>query len=76
MVFACACGPTSTSRRSPNHAGHPASAETYGMFVATTAPIGTSAAPDPRWSDDDLSTIRNVHGRDFEVVYTGDPVTH
>jgi hypothetical protein len=27
-----------------------------------------SGAPDPRWSDDDLSTIRRVTGRNFEVV--------
>lgn len=30
-----------------------------------------SGAPDPRWSDDDLGTIRRVQGRDLEVVRMG-----
>ena len=43
--------------------------KTYGMFVAD---IGSdwfiSGAPDPRWNDDELSTIRRVLGGNFEVV--------
>ena len=43
--------------------------KTYGMFVGDNGSdwfIG--GAPDPRWSDDELSTIRRVTGRNFEVV--------
>ena len=48
----------------------------YGMFVADNgANWYISGAPDPRWSDDDLSAIRNVNGRDFEVVRMGTVVT-
>ena len=32
-------------------------------------------APDPRWSDDNLGTIRQVKGSDFEVVQMGEIVT-
>jgi hypothetical protein len=43
--------------------------KTYGMFVADNGSDWyVSGAPDPRWSDDDLATIRRVQGRDFEVV--------
>jgi hypothetical protein len=34
-----------------------------------------SGAPDPRWSDDELATLRNVKGGDFEVVKMGILVT-
>ncbi len=27
-----------------------------------------SGAPDPRWSDDDLHALGQLHGSDFEVV--------
>jgi hypothetical protein len=27
-----------------------------------------SGAPDPRWNDEELATIRRVAGRNFEVV--------
>jgi hypothetical protein len=44
----------------------------YGMFVADNGSDWfISGAPDPRWSDDDLSAINGVHGSDFEVVDTG-----
>ena len=47
----------------------------YGMFLADT---GTnwfvSGATDPRWNDDDLHQLASVHGRDFEVDFTGDAV--
>jgi hypothetical protein len=41
----------------------------YGMFLADNG--GTwflSGAPDPRWNDDEIQTLRRVHGRDFEVI--------
>jgi hypothetical protein len=48
----------------------------FGMIVADNGSNWyISGAPDPRWNDDDLGTIRAVRGRDFEVVYTGDAVT-
>jgi hypothetical protein len=44
--------------------------KTYGMFVADNGSDWfVSGAPDPRWSDDELSTIRGVTGRNFEVVH-------
>jgi len=43
--------------------------KTYGMFVADNGSDWyVSGAPDPRWSDDELATIRRVTGRNFEVV--------
>jgi len=46
----------------------------YGMFVADNgADWYISGAPDPRWSDEELHELHSVQGRDFEVVYTGDP---
>jgi len=43
--------------------------KTYGMFVADNGSDWfISGAPDQRWSDDELSTIRRVTGRNFEVV--------
>lgn len=30
-----------------------------------------SGAPDPRWKDRDLATLKRVKGRDFECVYAG-----
>lgn len=48
----------------------------YGMFVADNGSNWfISGAPDPRWSDDDLATIRNVHGSDFEVVLMSGIIT-
>ncbi len=41
----------------------------YGMFVADNgSPFYLSGAPDPRWSDDDLHTMTQLEGSDFEVV--------
>ena len=41
----------------------------YGMFVADNGSAWyLSGAPDPRWNDDNLHTLRRVRGRDFEVV--------
>ena len=43
--------------------------KTYGMLLADNGSAWyVSGAPDPRWSDDDLATLRGVTARDFEVV--------
>jgi len=48
---------------------------TYGMIVADNGSNWfISGAPDARWDDDDLRTLRQIRGRDFEVVHMG-PVT-
>lgn len=48
----------------------------YGMFVADNGSNWyVSGAPDPRWDDDELRQLRQIKGRDFEAVYTGDLVT-
>lgn len=49
--------------------------KTYGMFLADNGSDWyISGAPDPRWSDSALASIRRVRGRDFEVVQMG-PLT-
>jgi hypothetical protein len=49
----------------------------YGMFLADNGGDWfVSGAPDPRWNDDDLGTLKRVHGRDFEVVKMGTVVTN
>jgi hypothetical protein len=41
----------------------------YGMFVADNGGDWfLSGAPDPRWNDEDLGSLKRVKGRDFEVV--------
>jgi hypothetical protein len=46
--------------------------KTYGMFVADNGSDWyVSGAPDPRWDDDQLATIRRVTGQAFEVVRMG-----
>jgi hypothetical protein len=48
----------------------------YGMFVADNGGDWfLSGAPDKRWDDDKLSTLKRVKGRDFEVVKMGQVVT-
>lgn len=48
----------------------------HGMIVADNGSNWyISGAPDPRWNDDELATLRQVRGRDFEVVQTGELVT-
>jgi hypothetical protein len=43
--------------------------KTYGMFVADNGSDWyVSGAPDPRWDDAALATLRRVPGRNFEVV--------
>lgn len=47
----------------------------YGMFLADNGSNWyVSGAPDPRWKDEQLATLRDVKGRDFEVIRMG-PVT-
>jgi len=49
--------------------------KTHGMFVADNGGNWfITGAPDPRWDDEELSEIRRVKGRDFEVVRMG-PLT-
>ena len=41
----------------------------YGMIVADNGSSWyVTGAPDPRWSNDDLHTLRRVPGSAFEVV--------
>jgi hypothetical protein len=48
----------------------------YGMIVADNGSSWyVSGAPDSRWDDDELHELGSVHGRDFEVVETGEIVT-
>jgi hypothetical protein len=51
--------------------------KTYGMFLADNgSPFYLSGAPDSRWDDDDLHTLQQLHGSDFEVVQMGPLVTN
>jgi hypothetical protein len=46
------------------------------MFVADNGSSWyISGAPDPRWNDEELATLRQVKGSDFEVVKMGTVVT-
>jgi hypothetical protein len=62
--------------------GYPPSAQvvlqalkTYGMILADNGGDWfISGAPDSRWDDDELNTLKRLRGRDFEVVTMG-PVT-
>lgn len=48
----------------------------YGMIVADNGSDWfVSGAPNPHWNDDDLNTLKKVHGKDFEVVKMGEVVT-
>ncbi len=50
--------------------------QTYGMFLADNGSDWfVSGAPDSRWNDDDLSSLRRVRGSDLEVVRMGQVVT-
>lgn len=43
--------------------------KTYGMIVADNGGDWfVTGAPDPRWSDEELETLKRVKGQDFEVV--------
>jgi hypothetical protein len=48
----------------------------YGMILADNGSNWfTSGAPDPRWNDDELSTLKTIKGSNFEVVQMGTVVT-
>ena len=48
----------------------------HGMLLADNGGNWfVSGAPDPRWNDDELRTLKRVKGRDFEVVRMGTVVT-
>jgi hypothetical protein len=48
----------------------------YGMIVADNGGDWfVTGAPDPRWNDDVLNTLKRVKGSDFEAVDTGPVVT-
>ncbi len=50
--------------------------KTQGMLLADNGGDGfISGAPDPRWKDADLNTLKRVKIRDFEAVQTGPMVT-
>jgi len=50
--------------------------KTYGMILSDNgADWFITGAPDPRWNDEALHTLRRVRGRDFEAVQTGKLVT-
>jgi len=49
----------------------------YGMFLADNGSDWyISGAPNPKWNDDELRSLKRVKGRDFEVVDTGEPVSN
>jgi hypothetical protein len=48
----------------------------YGMFLADNGSDWyLSGAPDPRWNDDELQTLKRVRGADLEVVRMGSLTT-
>ena len=48
----------------------------YGMLVADNGGDWfLSGAPDPRWNDEQIATLKRIRGRDFEVVKMGPLVT-
>ena len=48
----------------------------YGMFLADNgSSFYVSGAHDMRWNDDELGAMKQLHGRDFEVVKMGTIVT-
>jgi hypothetical protein len=48
----------------------------YGMILADNGGDWyVSGAPDPRWDDDEIATLKRLKGRDFEVVQMGPMVT-
>jgi hypothetical protein len=50
--------------------------KTYGMFLADNgSSFFLSGAHDMRWNDDELGAMKQLHGRDFEVVRMGSIVT-
>lgn len=52
-----------------------AAMKTYGLILADNGGDWfVSGAPDPRWNDDEIQWLKNIHGRDLECVDTG-PIT-
>jgi hypothetical protein len=50
---------------------------TYGMMLADNGGDWfVSGAPDPRWNDTELNTLKQIRGSDFEVVEMGAVVTN
>ena len=48
----------------------------YGMILADNGGnLFLSGAPDPRWRDADINTLKKLRARDFEVVRMGDVTT-
>ncbi len=46
--------------------------KTYGMILADNGSSWyVSGAPDPRWNDEELNTLKTLTGNDFEVVRMG-----
>jgi hypothetical protein len=70
-------------KSSVNISGFPANVQVilralkiYGMFLADNgSSFYLSGAHDMRWSDDELGAMKQLHGRDFEVVKMGPLVT-
>jgi hypothetical protein len=49
----------------------------YGMILADNGSDWfVSGAPDPRWNDDELNSLKRLKGHDFEVVQMGAMVLH
>lgn len=60
------------SRFSPNMQVVLRALKKYGMILADNGSNWyISGAPDPRWNDSELSTLKSVKGSDFEVVQMG-----
>jgi hypothetical protein len=48
----------------------------YGMLLADNGSDWfLSGAPDPRWDDEQLNSLKRIKGSDFEVVEMGDVVS-
>lgn len=59
------------SRFSPTNQVILRALQQYGMLLADNGSnLFVGGAPDPRWDDDDLGKLRQIHGSDFEVVDT------
>ena len=48
----------------------------YGLILADNGGDWfVSGAPNPKWNDDDVNTLKRIKGRDFEAVLTGEIIT-